>query len=146
MIRELAEPINKGLVKSAHAIWLLAKIVIPVSSVIVALQFFDVLEWISLYFSPVMSLIGLPGEATIALMLGFFINIYAVVGAIISMTLTGPQITILAVMIGICHELPVESVICTHTGLKIPFSIVLRLSVALLAGITLNILFKLVGI
>ena len=49
--------------------------------------------------------------------------------------------TIVAMMMGICHELPVETIVCTHTGLKIPVSVLLRLGTALAAGLAMNLIY-----
>jgi len=92
-----------------------------------------------------MALFGLPGEATIALLLSFFVNFYAALGVITTITLDARQLTILAVMIGICHELPVESVICSYTGLRIHVSAALRITTALVAGLLLNFIYSLVA-
>lgn len=123
---------------------LLIKIIIPVSCLVALLDYFGIVALVAEHFAPVMKLFGLPGEATISLLLGFFINIYAAMGAIPALTLSPRQITILAVMIGICHELPVETVICSYTGLRIPFSVVLRLITAFFAGILLNLFYGMV--
>jgi len=140
----LAEPIKKGFIKSLQLLWLLVKIIVPVSCIVAILDFYGIIELIAGYFSPAMSLFGLPGEATIALLLSFFVNFYAALGVITTMSLSPQQITILAVMIGICHELPVETVVCSYTGLRIPVSAALRLTTALVAGLALNYIYNLV--
>jgi hypothetical protein len=140
----LAKPILIGFQKSIRLLWLLIKILIPVSCLVALLDFFGIVELIATFFTPAMRLFGLPGEATISLLLGFLINLYAAMGAISALSLTPQQITILAVMIGICHELPVETVICSYTGLRIPVSIILRLVTAIFAGILLNLIYLII--
>ncbi len=140
----LAEPIKKGFIKSLQLLWLLVKIIVPVSCIVAILDFYGIIESIAGYFSPAMALFGLPGESTIALLLSFFVNFYAALGVINNMTLSPQQITVLAVMIGICHELPVETVVCSYTGLRIPVSAALRLFTALAAGLALNFIYSLV--
>ncbi len=139
-----AEPLIKGFRKSISLLWLLIKIIVPVSCLVALLDFYGIVDQIATIFTPAMSLFGLPGEAAIALLLGFLVNIYAAMGAITAITLTPQQITILAVIIGICHELPVETIICRYTGLRIPVSIALRLTTAVAAGIMLNLIYTLV--
>ncbi len=138
----IAEPIKKSLIKSFHLLILLTKIIIPVTLLIAILDYFGIVENVADYFSPAMALLGLPGEATIILLLGFFINLYAALGAIAAITLTPQQITVLAVMLGICHELPIETVVCTYTGLRIPVSATLRITTALIAGYSLNLIYS----
>ncbi|NLC50706.1 MAG: nucleoside recognition protein [Firmicutes bacterium] len=147
MFNELAQPVKIGLQKSVQILWLLVKIITPVSCVIVVMDYFNIMEAIASFSAPVMALTGLPGEAAIALALGFFLNIYAAIGAINALPLGTQEITILAVILGISHELPIETAICRHTGLRAPISFFLRLAAALTAGIFLNhIIFKFMGV
>lgn len=138
------KPLIKGFRKSISLLWLLIKIIVPVSCLVALLDFYGIVDQIATVFTPAMSLFGLPGEAAISLLLGFLVNIYAAMGAIAAISLNPQQITILAVIIGICHELPVETIICRYTGLKIPVSIALRLTTAVIAGIILNLINTLV--
>ncbi len=139
----LAEPVKKGLIKSMHLLWLLTRIIVPVSCLVAILDYYGIIESIAGFFTPAMALFGLPGEATIALLLSFLVNFYAALGVITTLSLSSQQITILAVMIGICHELPVETVVCSYTGLRIPVSAALRLFTALGAGLILNLIYSL---
>ncbi len=143
-MEELAMPLKKGLKKSGEILLLLIKVVIPVMCFVVVLDFYGVLEPLALFFSPLMSLVGLPGEAAIALTFGFFINTFAAVGVITAMSLNATEITILAVMLGISHELFIESAISSYTGLKIPVSFLLRISAAFFSGIFLNVLLNVI--
>ena len=140
----LLEPVKKGLKKSLQLLWMLTKIILPVSCMVAVLDYYGIINSIAGFFAPAMSLFGLPGEATIALLLSFFVSFYAALGVITTLTLDAQQITVLAVMIGICHELPVETVVCSYTGLRIPFSAALRLVTALAAGLLLNAIYNLV--
>ena len=140
----LLEPVKKGLKKSLQLLWMLTKIILPVSCLVAVLDYYGIINSIAGFFAPAMSLFGLPGEATIALLLSFFVSFYAALGVITTLTLDAQQITILAVMIGICHELPVETVVCSYTGLRIPVSAALRLFTALAAGLLLNAIYNLV--
>ncbi len=140
----LLEPVKKGLKKSLQLLWMLTKIILPVSCLVAVLDYYGIINSIAGIFAPFMSLFGLPGEATIALLLSFFVSFYAALGVITTLTLDAQQITVLAVMIGICHELPVETVVCSYTGLRIPASAALRLFTALAAGLLLNAIYNLV--
>ena len=140
----LEEPVKKGLVNSAKMLLLLIKVIIPISFLILIMQRYGVLEVISRFFSPAMALIGLPGEAAIVLVFGFFLNFYAAIGAIINLSLSSAQLTIVAVMLAISHSLPLESAICAHTGLKIPVSMAVRIVVAFFAGAMMNVIYHIV--
>lgn len=138
----LAVPIKKGFIKSGQLLWLLVKIIVPVSCLVAILDYYGIIESFAIFFAPAMSLFGLPGETTIALLLSFFVNFYAAIGVITTMSLDAQQITVLAVMIGICHELPVETAICSYTGLRVPVSAALRIITALCAGLLLNTVYN----
>lgn len=140
----LMKPLKTGFKKSLQLLWLLTKIIVPVSCLVAILEYYGTMGLIADFFSPAMALFGLPGEATVALLLSFFVNFYAALGVIAALALTPQQITILAVMIGICHELPVETVVCSYTGLPVLLSVFLRLFTALSAGIILNLIYTLV--
>ncbi len=138
----LAVPVKKGLIKSGQLLWLLVKIIVPISCLVAILDYYGIIESFATFFAPAMALFGLPGETTIALLLSFFINFYAAIGVITAMSLDARQITVLAVMIGICHELPVETAICSYTGLRVPVSAALRIITALFAGLLLNTIYN----
>ena len=141
----LLVPVKRGTLKSLKLLLLLTKIILPVSCLVAILDYYGIVESVAVFFTPAMDLFGLPGEATIALLLGIFVNIYAALGVITTMSLSPQQITVLAVMIGICHELPVETVICRYTGLRIPVSVALRFFTALGTGLLLNLIYTLAG-
>ena len=137
----LITPIKSGFKKSLQVLWFLAKIIIPITCVVQFLEHFALLEPAAAFFSPVTSWFGLPGETVLPLMLGFWTNFYASIGIISNMSLGSRQITVLALMLCICHELPIESAICRSTGLKVYQSILLRLITAFFAGFLLNLLY-----
>lgn len=141
----LITPIKSGFKKSLQVLWFLAKIIIPITCVVQFLEHFALLEPAAAFFSPVTSWFGLPGETVLPLMLGFWTNYYASIGIISNMSLGSRQITVLALMLCICHELPIESAICRSTGLKIHQSILLRLITAFFAGFLLNLLYTAIG-
>ena len=141
----LLEAIKKGLAKSMQLLMLLLKIIVPVSCLVALLNHYGIMESIAGFFSPAMAVFGLPGESTIVLLLSFFVNFYAALGVITTMSLNPQQITVLAVMIGICHELPIETAVSSYTGLRIPAAAVLRISTALVAGLLVNLIYTLVA-
>lgn len=141
-----AVPLKNGLIKSAQMLWLLTKIIVPISCLVTLLEYWGVMEALASLFAPLMAWTGLPGEAAIALALGFMVNYYAAIGVIVGLALSTAEITTLAVMLGISHELPVETIVCTHTGLPIPFTVALRVGTALVVGIVFNLFITAVGV
>lgn len=141
----LLTPIKSGFQKSLRVLWFLTKIIIPVTCLLHLLEYYDLLEPTAAFCAPFTSWLGLPGEAVLPLMLGFWTNFYASLGVVANMSLSTRPMTVFALILGICHELPIESAICSSTGLKIHQSVLLRLVTAFLAGFLLNALYTVMG-
>lgn len=92
---------------------------------------------------PVMGVLGLPGSAALPLVLACLLNLYAAVGAMQALPLSGEQITVLAVVMLISHNLIVEGAVVQKAGMNGVFFSLLRLAAGLVAGIVLNLLFGL---
>lgn len=141
----LREAIQSGLKKSLQTLWFLAKIIIPISCAVQFMEHFSLLEPVAAFFTPITARVGLPGEAVLPLMLGFWTNFYAALGVVGAQSLSAQQITLFALMLGICHELPIESAICRSTGLKIYQSVLLRMLTAFFAAFLLHTLYRMMG-
>ena len=74
-------------------------------------------------FKPVMSTLGLPGEASLIIILGYFLGTYAGLGAIAAMELNTVQITTIAIMLSISHSLISETAIVKKLGASAAASI-----------------------
>ena len=135
-----ADSIKSGLEKGLLTLWKLTKIVVPVYFLITFLKMATILDIISAWFEPAMSLIGLPGEASVVLVLGNIVNLYAAIGAISSLTLTVKQITILAVMLSFSHSLLMESAVAKKTGVSLFIVVSIRIFLAIVSGLILNII------
>jgi spore maturation protein SpmB len=130
-----------GLKNGVDTIWELAKVIIPLTVVIAVLKETGWLGLLASRMEPLMSVLGLPGEAALALVVGYFVNIYSAIAVIIAIDLTVKQVTIIAAMIAICHGLFLESAITSRTGVKAWPLALMRLFVSMLAGLTVNWLF-----
>lgn len=131
---------RRGLIKGMETLWLLSKVILPVYMVVTILKHTAALELIASVFEPFMKLVGLPGEAAIALVLGGFINIYASIGAIMSLGLTSKQITIIAIMLSFAHNLLVETAVSTRVGVSARLVVGFRLLLAVIGGLLVNVL------
>ncbi len=134
------DTLKRGTRKGLETVWILSKVIIPIYMIVTVLKHTVVLDLVASIFSPVMQLIGLPGEAAIVLVLGGLINIYAAIGAIMSLSLTTKQITILAVMISFAHNLLVETAVSTRVGVSAKLIVGFRLSLAVIGGLIINIM------
>lgn len=129
-----------GLKNGLSTLWVLTKIIVPVYFFVTFLKYTPILGKISDLFEPLMKLVGLPGEAAIALVLGNFVNLAAAIGAIASLSLNAKQITIIAVMLSFSHSLFLETVVAKKTGVSVALIITTRVTLSILSGILLNIL------
>lgn len=100
----------------------------------------NILGAIGALFSPIMKIIGLPGEASIAMISGMSLNLYAAIAAMQPLDLTVKQITIIGLFLGIAHNLIIETVILARTGAKAIPILLTRLLTGFLAAFMLNIL------
>ncbi len=123
----------------------LARIVVPVIFLVTVLQELRLIEPLAGHFSPLLRLFGLPGEAALPLILGFFINIYASLGAIAALSLSQREITVIAVMILTSHSLLLEAPVLNITGLSHLRSILLRITAAFVFGFVANLVYLLIG-
>ena len=104
------------------------------------MQYTGLINWISAWVSPVFHLFGLRGDAAMAFVSGYFINIYTSIGVISTLDLTVREITILATMSTAAHAIIVEGAVLHRTGTPTLYTIVLRTLVSLTLGILLNLI------
>jgi hypothetical protein len=121
---------KRGLQAGIKISWILGKVVFPITFIVGILKFTPVIDWIVMIFAPSMSLVGLPGEAAIPLTLGFFVGLYAGIGAILSLTLEVKEVFILAVMLSFAHHLLVETAVIKKMGIPSWIGVSIRLVLA----------------
>ena len=95
--------------------WLL-KLMIPISLAVTLMQHFGILAWIATWINPLFVHFGLPGESAVAFISGATAGTYAGIAAMMSIPLTMKQASILALMIALCHALPMECAVNKKTG------------------------------
>jgi hypothetical protein len=139
------DPAWKGTLKALRTMLVLSKIVIPVTFILVTLNKLNWLLPVAGLFQPLLKAFGLPGEAALPLLLGFFVNFYAAIGAIAVLSLSPRQITVIGLMILTSHNLLMESPVLKLTGLSPLASMVLRITGAMTFGFILNICYTVFG-
>jgi len=112
-------------------IWI-CKITIPISFIVVLLQWTGWLSKADFILSPLMNFIHLPPEAVLVILSGMLINIYAVIAAITALPFTVEQMTLIAIFNLIAHNLIMEGIIQHKSGIGIIKITLIRLSVATL--------------
>ena len=118
---------------------MLGKVVFPVTVVVSVVRYTPLYEGLISGLTPLMGVIGLPGEAAVPLVLGNLLNLYAAIGAILSMDLSVKEVFILALMLGFSHGLPVETAICRRIGVSATLVIGFRVTVAVAAAAIVNL-------
>ena len=119
-------------------IWWLTKIMVGVSFAIMLLQYFGVIEWISQLLTPVFSSFGLPGEAALAYVSGYFVNCYTAMAVMSTLNLDMRAATILAVMVLCSHNMIVETTVQAKTGSSALRIVVIRTLSAFILAFVLN--------
>ncbi|MBO5233894.1 MAG: nucleoside recognition domain-containing protein [Prevotella sp.] len=119
-------------------LWLL-KIMVPISLAVILMQHYGVIAWLSQYLNPVFRYLGLPGASAIAFLTAASVTTYAGLAVMMSMALTMREATILAVMMVLCHALPLECAVINKVGSN-PYKMgLLRIMAAFIAAFGLNI-------
>lgn len=133
---------KNGIYKGIETTWTLAKIVFPVTLVVSILKYTPIIGLLSKVLEPVMGYFGLSGEAAIVLVLGNVLNLYASLGAMLTMELTVKEVYILAVMLSLSHNIIVETAITTKIGVKPWIVALLRLGIGFLFAFAINIFWR----
>ena len=119
--------------------WLL-KLMIPISLAVTLMQNFGILAWIATWINPLFVHFGLPGESAVAFISGATAGTYAGIAAMMSIPLTMKQASILALMIALCHALPMECAVNKKTGSSFWSMGAIRIIMALICAFCLNII------
>ena len=124
-----------GALKTA---WWLVKIMFLVSFLITLLKYLGVISWLSGLLTPFFSNFGLPGEAALAYVSGYFVNCYSAIAVMTSLNLDARAITILAVMVLCAHNMPMETAVQRKTGTSAIRVVFVRTLCSLFLGWLLN--------
>ena len=114
----LRRDLRIGVKAGLQTFWELARVMIPAYGVTLVLERLGVIQWLADLARPLMSLLGLPGDAAVPLMVGYVLNIYAAVGSMQALHLSAQQITVLAIAILIGHNLLVEGAVLHRAGMN----------------------------
>jgi len=120
----------------------LFKIMIPIIIIVKIIQELGGIKYIAMALEPMMDLVGLPASMGLVWATTMISNIYAGMVIFISIanqeSLTVAQVTILASMMLLAHALPIEVRIAQKAGVRVIFTLLLRIGGALLLGFILH--------
>jgi len=121
-------------------------ILIPAIVIVKILQEVGAIEYLSQALEPAMSLFGLPGEMAIVFTTGIVANIYGAISVFImlagELTVSTAQMTVLSLMILVCHSMPVELALTHRVGGNFVFMGLLRFIGAAVSGFILHNILK----
>jgi spore maturation protein SpmB len=138
-----ATSLKKGVLNGLSITFLMVKVIVPCLLAIELIKHFGFIDPISRIFRPFMSFIGLPGEAALGLIAGYSINLYAAIAVLTPLNLSAKDITVIALILGISHSLPMETPVTRQTGVNAWVLLLVRIVLSLVAGALLNIVWKL---
>ena len=137
--------VKQAIPRAFKTIWWIFKITAIVSFAMLILKYTGILTWIAAAVSPVFQIFGLPGDASLAYVSGYFINVYSCIAVVSTLDLTVRQITILGTMTLAAHAMVVEcavqkktGTVQKKTGTNITYTVILRTLGSLALGIIMN--------
>jgi hypothetical protein len=136
----LRRDLGRGVRSGLQTFWVLARVMVPAYGITLVLEALGVIGWLADVARPLMSLLGLPGDAAVPLVVGYVLNIYAAVGSMSALDLTPQQITVLAIAILIGHNLLVEGAVLHRAGMNGFAFAALRIVAGLAAAATAHLL------
>ncbi len=134
----LLKVLREGLYSGFKSSIFLLKIVIPVSLSVALLSYSGILDRAADIIQPLMTVLGLRGEAALVFLTSVLLNNYSAIAVVQSLEFTGREICLMAVMCLIAHNLPVETAVMKKTGSSAIKMTLLRVGGALVAAFLLN--------
>lgn len=138
----MGSSLKRGLMVGLNTTWSLGKVIFPVTLIVSILQYTPVLPWLIELITPMMSMLGLSGDAAIPLVIGNFLNLYAAIGAILTLDLTVKEVFIIAVMLSFSHNMLVESSVAVKVGVKLWVIVLVRVGLAFLSAAVINLVWN----
>lgn len=120
--------------------WWMVRLMVVISFGVELLRYFGIVSWMSSILSPIFKWVGLPGEAALVYITGYFANVYTAIAVMASMQLDVCRITILAVMVLCSHNMLIETAVQKKTGSSFWRILAIRTLSAITLGFVLNCL------
>jgi hypothetical protein len=139
---DIQGPLKRGLANGLSITFMMVKVIVPCYIAIEVIKHFGLIDIISRVCKPFMSVFGLPGEAALGLVAGYLINLYAAIAVLTPLGLPAKNLTVIALMLGICHSLTMETPITKKTGTNAWLLLFVRIVLSLFSGVALNLLWK----
>ena len=132
------DSIKEILPSTTKTCWWIVKLTVGVSAAMMLLKYFGILPVIADFVQPVFKWFGLPGDAALAYVSGYFVNVYSALAVIGTLDLTVRQLTILGTMVLCSHSMILETAVIKKTGVSGTAIVIVRTLSAILLGVVLN--------
>ena len=125
---------------------LMFRIMVPVSIVIKILQETGAIAYIGIALSPLMKIVGLPGEMGLVWGTCMITNLFGGIAAYLNLApyfhLSVAQTTVLCLMMLVAHTFPIELQIARKAGVKLISMFIFRFGFAFIMGLLLNLIYN----
>jgi hypothetical protein len=138
--KRILDSVKTAFPKAGKTILWLLKIILPISLFVSFLQYWGVIAQIATLLAPVFAILGLPGESAVVFISSIFLPLYGPIAIISTLSLQIREITILAIMCLISHNLIMETAIQKKTGSSALAIFFVRLISSFTAAYLLNLL------
>ena len=120
------------------------RFLIPIVIIVKILEESGLIPYLSMPLGPIMDLVGLPAELSLAWISCMLVSLYSGAMVLISLLpqlpeLSAAQMTVFGVMVLIAHSLILEVRIAGQCGVSMPFQFLLRLLSGILAAFLLHL-------
>lgn len=139
-INRAVNSVKEILPKTLKTCLWLVRITVLVTLGVQFLEYFKILPYISEFLNPLFNLMGLPGEAALAYVSGFFVNVYSAIAVMATLNLDIRTVTILSAMILAAHNMITETAVQKKTGSSALRMFMVRTLSSLIIGYTLNLI------
>jgi hypothetical protein len=140
LIPRLKNCLGDALPKALKSAWWMIRLMLPVSLSVMFMQYFGILSYFAKYLTPLFKYIGLPGESAVVFLTSVFLNIYTAIPIIGTLALDMREISILAIMCLISHNMIFETAVQKKTGSSAIRMIFLRITYSFIAAFIFNLL------
>jgi spore maturation protein SpmB len=120
-----------GARKGLKSFFWMCEIIIPVSLLVMFLQWTGWLGQFDLVLKPLMNVLNLPAEAALPIIMGMIVNLYAVIAILSIVPFTIEQMTLIAIFSLIAHNLIMEGIIQFRSGINVIKATIIRVAVAI---------------
>jgi spore maturation protein SpmB len=138
VFERIAACADQGARKGLRAVLWLLSFILPASLAVTLLVWTGALGYAAQWLEPAFKRVGLPGEAALAWLTAALLNNYAGIAAMGAMSLDSRQVTILAMVMLISHNLPIEVPVQHKAGSSGVRILALRLAGSVFAAVVMN--------